>query len=183
VVAVAAFTVAAPSAFAFETVTIFGKKRELDELQYTMLLDAVQRYSDARMTANLVEMNQALAEIYEIAGLDPKTRPDVCNVLATETTRQTTSTMPSEARFIAAQQVFTAISALNGGTGARDAIGGSPPVMRNGRLTPTFTFTFADGGKETFWVGSLVPPSLIRLDSVPGSLTQGTGNVQSCNPG
>lgn len=116
----------------------------------------------------------------EVAAVDPTKSPDArCNPLATAATKATTSTAPSESRYAAAQQLYTAISARNGGTGAA-AIGRSPQYNYYGTMRPTFTMTYADGGSERWVVSTLVPPALIIDANVPGSLKEGSGEATAC---
>lgn len=120
------------------------------------------------------------SEPVEVAAVDPTKTPDArCNPLATEATKKTTSVAPAESRYAAAQQLYTAISARNGGTGAA-AIGRSPQYNYYGTMRPTFTMTYADGGSERWVVSTLVPPALIIDANVPGSLKEGSGEAAAC---
>lgn len=116
-----------------------------------------------------------------VAALNPAAIPDArCSKLASNPTKAVMSTADATARYLAAQQLFSAIAAQNGGRDLKAAVANSPRAMYNGRLTPTFTMTYADGGSERWIVGTLVPMTLIVEGNIPDSLKTGSGQPEPC---
>jgi hypothetical protein len=181
--AAAAVVLTAPSAMSTQVIVVTGQRPESSN-DVSQALAGMRRSQDFNMMADSLVMNDAdgTGQDELLAVKNPLTRPDTCNAGATQTTRETTSQQGPEARWTAAQQVFSVIYAVRGLSGVREALRGSPQVMDNGRLTPTFTFTYADGGKETFVVATLVPATLVVMSSLPGSLVTGSGEAKACTP-
>jgi len=98
----------------------------------------------------------------------------------TAITKSTTSKSDGTDRFLAAQQLFTAIIGAQGGMLAiKSVIANSPPAYYGGKYVPTFTVTYGDGGKEQRMVAPGVSPSLV-IDGNIGPLPAGDGVLQSC---
>jgi hypothetical protein len=116
----------------------------------------------------------------DLAALALKSPDARCNPLATSSTRNTFSTSDANDRFLAAQQLLSAITAQTGVTGAQAAVKGSPKALYDGVLTPTFSVTYGDGGTERWFVATLVPVTLIINGNVPDSLKVGSGKPEQC---
>jgi hypothetical protein len=128
------------------------------------------------------ESSGFFSESPAFAQIKPVSTTDIrCNALVTQVTRSTTSHSDATSRYLAAQQLVSAIKGVQGGSAALStATGATPKHLYNGRMTPTLAVTFADGGSETFIVGTLVPFTLIIDLNVPGSLKLGDGVPKPC---
>jgi hypothetical protein len=98
----------------------------------------------------------------QLASLDPYNTSDIrCSAAATPPTKATTSKDDKTGRFLAANQLFTAIRAYRGALGIKAAIGASKPELWEGRYVPTFSVTYIDGGTEKWVVSPGVPQTLV----------------------
>jgi len=112
---------------------------------------------------------------------DPTVLPDArCNPLTTEATKTTTSRTDATNRFMAANQLFTAINARLGPSVAAKVIGRLPTARYGNELEPVFTVTYVDGGSEGWVVATALPATLIIEGNVPNSLKDGSGVPESC---
>jgi hypothetical protein len=114
------------------------------------------------------------------ATVNPLLTTDIrCSAVATDATKQTTSQTDLTGRFLAANQLFTAISAANGVLGARLAIAASPPQLLEGKYVATFSVTYADGGSERWAVAPGVAPTLMIETNFPPP-PSGDGVAKAC---
>lgn len=119
-------------------------------------------------------------EDIQFAIVNPLSTADVrCSAVATAATKSTTSKSAAYDRFLAAEQLFTAIKAWQGGIGAKAAIAGSDPYLVDGKYVPTFQIYYIDGGKERWLVAPGISPTLI-IDGNVGTPPQGDGIPKPC---
>lgn len=110
--------------------------------------------------------------------------PDVrCNLGASQATREITSRSAHTDRWLAATQLYSFINAQH--PEQRPAAGNirnSLSMFFNGGKRPTFTITYADGGREA-WL--IVPNSSVSLDQSGTSqmISQGDGQQKPCPQG
>ena len=106
--------------------------------------------------------------------LNPATTPDVrCNMNASMSTRSTTSHAAPTDRYMAAQQLFTAIQAVDNSRSLRGILRDGGSTVYNGKREFTFRVTYADGGSESWISLGTAPPTLVIEGNVPNSLIQG----------
>jgi hypothetical protein len=119
-------------------------------------------------------------ELIQLTLANPLSTSDVrCSTIATAATKSTTSRSDPTDRFIAANQLFTAIRAYNGAIGIKAVISGSKPALVDGKYVPTFTITYIDGGKERWMVSPSVPETLI-IDANVAPPPDGDGVPKAC---
>ena len=112
----------------------------------------------------------------------PRTTNDVrcsSDEIASPATKATTSLSDSTSRFVAANQLYTALRVATGAAfGLRAIISRSLLRLIDRKYQPTFTVIWADGGSENYLITPGLENSLI-IES--GNLTSvGNGIVQAC---
>jgi hypothetical protein len=116
-------------------------------------------------------------------GKDPTSKDVRCNGFATADTAATTSKSDATSRYLAAQQLYTAIVAQKNIIARNSYLKTLPTVDYFGQKAYAWSVTYADGGSEQWAVVPGLPATLLIDGNYPGTLVQGSGEVQTCPSG
>jgi hypothetical protein len=116
-------------------------------------------------------------------GKDPTSKDVRCNGFATADTATTTSKSDPTSRYLAAQQLYTAIMAQKNIISRNSYLKTLPTVDYFGQKAYAWSVTYADGGSEQWAVIPGLPATLLIDGNYPGTLVQGSGEVQACPSG
>lgn len=168
------------------TVAISGTRELFGSDSYGMLAFSIVRAntygpygSGPRLDA--ADLADLKAEALEVIA-DKRTSPDIrCNLAkaAMGALNQVTSRHDAPHRRMAAESIAQIIRAVDSGKSIRAMSRGGGVMGMDSRLRLSFTVTYADGGKETWPIDSMISAPMLQ-DAGNTGLTQGDGKPCPC---